>query len=48
MGVFTFALCVYASAFQMYNAMRENAPSFDEGQSRGEEMEDGIVDNKVP
>lgn len=40
-------LCVYTGAFQLYAAMRENAPSFEDGQSWGGETEDGIVHNKV-
>lgn len=48
MGIFTLALCMYTCAFQLYGAMRENAPSFDDGQSWGGETDDGIVHNKVP
>lgn len=48
MDGFTFTLCVYTSAFQLYTAMRENAPPFDEGQNWGGETDDGIVHNKVP
>lgn len=48
MDVFTFVLCVCTSVFQLYNAIRENAPSFDDRQSWGGETDDGIVHNKVP
>ncbi|NXU42055.1 NDC80 protein, partial [Drymodes brunneopygia] len=41
------ALIWLIDCIKMCNAMRENAPSFDEGQGRGEETDDGIVDNKL-
>ncbi|XP_027531560.1 kinetochore protein NDC80 homolog [Neopelma chrysocephalum] len=41
------ALVWLIDCVKLYTAMRENAPSFEEGQSWGGETDDGIVHNKV-
>ncbi|NXQ52809.1 NDC80 protein, partial [Anthoscopus minutus] len=41
------ALVWLIDCVKLYNAIRENAPSFDDGQSWGGEMDDGIVHNKL-
>uniref|UniRef100_A0A8C3R764 Kinetochore protein NDC80 n=1 Tax=Cyanoderma ruficeps TaxID=181631 RepID=A0A8C3R764_9PASS len=41
------ALVWLIDCVKLYNAIRENAPSFDDGQSWGGETDDGIVHNKL-
>ncbi|KFP23222.1 kinetochore protein NDC80 homolog [Egretta garzetta] len=41
------ALVWLIDCVKLYTAMRENAPSFDDGQSWGGETDDGIVHNKL-
>ncbi|NXF71684.1 NDC80 protein, partial [Sclerurus mexicanus] len=41
------ALVWLIDCVKLYAAMRENAPSFDDGQSWGGETDDGIVHNKI-
>ncbi|XP_063033817.1 kinetochore protein NDC80 homolog [Melospiza melodia melodia] len=41
------ALCWLIDCVKLYNAIRENAPSFDDRQSWGGETDDGIVHNKL-
>ncbi|NWR07624.1 NDC80 protein, partial [Paradoxornis webbianus] len=41
------ALVWLIDCFKLYNGIRENAPSFDDGQSWGGETDDGIVHNKL-
>ncbi|KAM9022470.1 kinetochore protein NDC80 homolog isoform 1-T2 [Ara ararauna] len=41
------ALVWLIDCVKLYAAMRENAPSFDDGQNRGGEPDDGIVHSKV-
>ncbi|NXA09742.1 NDC80 protein, partial [Sapayoa aenigma] len=41
------ALVWLIDCVKLYSAMRENAPSFDDGQSWGGETDDGIVHNKL-
>ncbi|NXI48368.1 NDC80 protein, partial [Galbula dea] len=41
------ALVWLIDCVKLYTAMRENAPSFDEGQSWGGETDDGIIHNKL-
>ncbi|NXM54046.1 NDC80 protein, partial [Illadopsis cleaveri] len=41
------ALVWLIDCVKLYNALRENAPSFDDGQAWGGETDDGIVHNKL-